>query len=171
VRLRARASTRQPPEGKPKGFGSSAPAAGAPAAAPGGGSAQAGGYWTALDVRASDLEAKSRLPVILANGTALIVWLVDGKLYCSAANSTAYQYPLLDAELLPGPVVRSTLDGTTYELSSGKVLEWCPKEEATLSLRNVLAGLKQSTPPVDLAVYATRKTAVGVVEVLIPVKA
>ena len=117
------------------------------------------------------------MPIIMANGTALMLWLVDGTLYCSSANGTAYQFPLIDAELLPpataggAPVVRCTLDGTTYDLRRGAVLEWCPKEEAPLSFRNLLAGLKQSAPRVDLPVYSARAGAGGVVEVLIPVKA
>jgi hypothetical protein len=116
--------------------------------------------------------------LILANGLALMLFQVNGTTYCTAANGTAFQYPLIDAEVLPpvaggsgSPVVRSTLDGTTYELATGKVLEWCPKEEAALSLRNLLAGLKAATAPVDLAVFATRVAAGGALEVLIPVKA
>ena len=122
-------------------------------------------------------QAKPKTPLILANGTALMLWLVGEQVYCSAANGTAYQYPLIDAEVTAsaagatGPVVRSTLDGTLYELATGRVLEWCPTGDSPLSLRNLLAGLKQAAAPVDLAVYATRVSAAGAVEVLIPVKA
>ena len=107
-----------------------------------------------------------------------MLWLLDGKVYASAANGTAYQYPLVDAEVVTpapagaaGPVVRSALDGTSYELATGRVLEWCPKEDAPLSFRNLLAGLKQAATPVDLPVYKTRVAASGAVEVLITVKA
>ncbi len=133
----------------------------------------------ARSLRTPQTQSKPRTPVILANGTALMLWLVDGTVYASAANGTAYQYPLVDAEVVTpppagaaGPVVRSTLDGTTYELATGRVLEWCPKEDAPLSFRNLLAGLKQATTPVDLPVYQARvDKASGVVEVLITVKA
>ena len=121
-------------------------------------------------------QAKQRVPVILANGLQLLVWCMDGELFCTAVNSTAFQYPLLDAEVVEpvpagatAPVVRSKLDGTTYQLRDGKVLEWCPKEDSPLSLRNVFAGLKANTAPVPLPVYAVRTTAAGAVEVFIPV--
>ncbi len=122
-------------------------------------------------------QAKPKQPLILANGTALMLWWLDGQVYCTAANGTAFQYPLVDGELVPGaglaggPAVRSPLDGTLYDLASGKVLDWCPKEDAPLSLRNMLAGLKQASPAVDLPVFATRLRAGGALEVLIPVKA
>ena len=87
----------------------------------------------------------------------LLLWKLDGELFCSSVNSTAFQYPLLDADIVEpvpagakGPVVRSKLDGTTYQLRDGKVLEWCPKEDSPLSLRNFFAGLKTNAPPVPL---------------------
>ena len=124
-------------------------------------------------------QAKQRVPVILANGLQLLLWKLEGELFCSAVNSTAFQYPLLDAELVEpvpagatGPVVRSKLDGTTYQLRDGKVLEWCPKEESALSLRNLFAGLKTNAPPVPLPVYAVKTAAkTGEIEVFIPVVA
>lgn len=45
-------------------------------------------------------------------------------MYCSDANSTAYQFPLVDASILQtkaGPAVEVPLDGTTYDLATGKV--------------------------------------------------
>lgn len=118
------------------------------------------------------------MPVILANGLQLLLWRLEGELFCTAVNSTAFQYPLLDAEVVQpvpagatAPVVRVKLDGTTYQLRDGKVLDWCPKEDSPLSLRNVFAGLKTNTPPVPLPVYAVRATNAGVIEVFIPVAA
>ena len=123
-------------------------------------------------------QTKPRVPVILANGLQLLLWKLEGELFCSAVNSTAFQYPLLDAELVEpvpagatGPVVRSKLDGTTYQLRDGKVLEWCPKEESALSLRNLFAGLKTNAPPVPLPVYAVKTVKTGEIEVFIPVAA
>ena len=121
-------------------------------------------------------QTKPRVPVILANGLQLLLWKLEGELFCTAVNSTAFQYPLLDADVVEpvpagatGPVVRSKLDGTTYQLRDGKVLEWCPKEESALSLRNLFAGLKTNAPPVPLPVYAMRTTKAGELEVFIPV--
>jgi hypothetical protein len=123
-------------------------------------------------------QAKQRVPVILANGLQLLLWRLEGELFCTAVNSTAFQYPLLDAEVVQpvpagatAPVVRVKLDGTTYQLRDGKVLDWCPKEDSPLSLRNVFAGLKTNTTPVPLPVYAVRTTSAGVIEVFIPVAA
>ena len=123
-------------------------------------------------------QTKPRVPVILANGLQLLLWKLEGELFCSAVNSTAFQYPLLDAELVEpvpagatGPVVRSKLDGTTYQLRDGKVLEWCPKEESALSLRNLFAGLKTNAPPVPLPVYGVKTLKTGEIEVFIPVAA
>ena len=43
------------------------------------------------------------------------------------------------------------LDGTVYELKTGKVVSWCPKNSL---VRNVLGSLKDKEEPVDLPVYA-----------------
>ena len=50
----------------------------------------------------------------------------------------------------PAPAVEVALDGTVYDLATGKVLSWCPKN--TLA-RQVLGGLKDKTEPQDLPVY------------------
>ena len=42
------------------------------------------------------------------------------------------------------------LDGTTYDLATGKVLSWCPKDNP---LRSLLGALKDRSEPVDLQVY------------------
>ena len=57
-------------------------------------------------------------------GPAFAFLQVGDEVYCSDANSTAYQYPLVDASILKtksGPAVEVGLDGTTYDLATGKV--------------------------------------------------
>ena len=93
--------------------------------------------------------------VILDTGKAICLFKVDSAVYCSDANSTAYQYPLADASIIQlkngQPAVEVKLDGTVYELKTGKVVSWCPKNSL---VRNVLGSLKDKEEPVDLPVYA-----------------
>ena len=95
-------------------------------------------------------------PIILATGKAICLYKVGDSLFCSDANSTAYQFPLADANILglkTGPAVECTLDGTVYDLASGKVLSWCPKNNL---VRSVLGALKDKSEPIDLTVYPVR---------------
>ena len=113
-----------------------------------------------------------------------------------AGLSTTYQYPLFESEVFEQagqPAIRCKLDGTAYDLvrarpracpprarqpmtragrglpprqATGRVLEWCPREDSPLSLRNVFATLKATTTPVPLIIYPTRVTKTGKVEIL-----
>ena len=88
--------------------------------------------------------------VELANGNFCVVRVGD-LIYVCDCNSTAYKYPLIDGELFDGPggaSIRSPIDGTSYDLTTGKVIEWCPQN--TLP-RKLLGKLKENTTPVDLA--------------------
>lgn len=108
-----------------------------------------------IDVDAS-FASKPIQAVILATGRAICLYKVDDKVYCSDANSTAFKYPLADANLLmlkTGPAVETRLDGTTYDLATGKVLAWCPKNNP---LRAVLGSLKDKSAPEDLPVHSVR---------------
>lgn len=92
-------------------------------------------------------------PLILATGRAVCLFKVNDRIYASDANSTAYKYPLADASILSvkgAPAVEVPLDGTVYDLATGKVLSWCPKNNLT---RKILGGLKDKTEPIDLPVY------------------
>ena len=43
-------------------------------------------------------------------------------MFCTACNSTAFSYPLIDGELFfgpAGPAIRVPLDGTEYDLTTG----------------------------------------------------
>lgn len=153
--------------------------------------APGGGYWT--DVKLNIEELKDRpadVPgkaIILANNKAICLFMYKSKVYCTAGNGTAYEYPLFDSELFDGadgkPVIRCKFDQTSYSLvrvgaphraspfvhsspdggcargrvgdrrrraatpqETGKVIEWCPKEDSPLSVRNMLSTLKKVCP-------------------------
>jgi nitrite reductase/ring-hydroxylating ferredoxin subunit len=104
-------------------------------------------------------------PVILKTGKAIVLYKVGDAVYCSDANSTAYQYPLTDATILDlptGPAVEVPLDGTQYDLATGKVLKWCPGDSP---VRGVLGMLKSVTKAVDLPVYRTKVSENGRISV------
>ncbi|PSC71881.1 Rieske (2Fe-2S) region [Micractinium conductrix] len=114
-----------------------------------------GGDW--IEMPGVDTEttflSKPIKALILATGRAVCLYKVDGQVYATDANSTAYQYPLADANILAvkgKAAVESPLDGTVYELATGKVLSWCPKTNLT---RKILGALKDKSEPVDLPVY------------------
>ena len=136
----------------------------------------AGGYWNGLKISLAELAAKpkSRHPVLLAGDRSAMLWLAGDRLYCTAATGTAFQYPLVDAELLTlagsgTAAVRCTLDGCVYALDTGAVVEWCPREESSFSLRNFLSAAKAKETPVPLPVYATRISPFGEIEAFFPV--
>lgn len=45
---------------------------------------------------------KPTLPKILRDNTAIVLYKVGGEIYCSDANSTAFKFPLIDANVLEG---------------------------------------------------------------------
>ena len=95
-------------------------------------------------------------PIILATGKAICLYKVGEQIFCTDANSTAYQYPLADANIIglkTGPAVEVKLDGTVYDLATGKVMSWCPKNNP---VRSLLGALKDKTEPTDLPVYPTK---------------
>jgi nitrite reductase/ring-hydroxylating ferredoxin subunit len=97
--------------------------------------------------------SKNVKPVILATGKAVMLYQYNGKVYCSDANSTAFEYPLTDAKIVDtpeGPVIEVPLDGTQYFLETGKVKLWCPRDSA---MRKFLGTLKQVVNPIDLKMY------------------
>ena len=105
-------------------------------------------------------------PIIFPTGRAICVYKVpevaissdtsNKQFYCSDANSTSYKYPLADANILglkSGPAVEVKLCGTVYDLATGQVLSWCPKNNP---LRAVLGSLKDRTAPEPLPVYPVK---------------
>jgi nitrite reductase/ring-hydroxylating ferredoxin subunit len=92
--------------------------------------------------------------VILESGKAICLFKVDSNVYCTDANSTAFKYPLADASIIQlkngEPAVEVKLDGTVYELKTGRVVSWCPKNNP---IRSVLGSLKDKAEPEDLPTY------------------
>ena len=125
---------------------------GQPAAAAAPGTPDLAAGW--IEVATMELFAgKTAKPVILATGKAIMLFLHGGKVYCTDASSTAFQYPLADAKVLEtpeGPVIEVPLDGTRYFLESGEVALWCPRDSA---VRKLLGTLKQVVDPVPLRTY------------------
>lgn len=52
-----------------------------------------------------------------------------------------------------GPAIRVPLDGTEYDLTTGDVIQWCPKDNP---VRAMLGALKGSVDPVPLPVYPVK---------------
>ncbi|DBA96892.1 TPA: hypothetical protein ACH3X3_013047 [Trebouxia sp. C0006] len=91
--------------------------------------------------------------VVLKDKSVVMLYNVDGDVYCSDANSTAFKFPLTHAKIVKGetgPAVEVPLDGTIYDLETGKVLEWCPKNNL---IRKVLGSIKSNQNPKKLKVY------------------
>ncbi|KAK3271357.1 hypothetical protein CYMTET_20282, partial [Cymbomonas tetramitiformis] len=51
-----------------------------------------------------------------------------------------------------GPMIEVPFDGTKYDLTTGQVVEWCPKSNP---LRFILGSLKSNVSPISLKVYET----------------
>mmetsp|Transcript_12944 Transcript_12944/g.30703 ORF Transcript_12944/g.30703 Transcript_12944/m.30703 type:complete len:205 (+) Transcript_12944:87-701(+) len=119
-------------------------------------SVEEGRRWLDIGVRTSDFATKPTKPVLLANKEAVVVYKVGGKFYCSDAYSTAFKFPMSDANVTDsedGPLAEVPLDGTVYNLRTGEVVKWCPKNNP---IRFVLGSLKQSADPAPLTVYRAR---------------
>ena len=103
----------------------------------------------------ADVQDKPIKALILANGNFCMV-RAGGMIFITACNSTAYQYPLIDGEIFEGALgaaIRTPLDGTSYDLATGQVLEWCPQDNL---MRKFLGTLKKTETPVPLPVYPTK---------------
>ena len=103
----------------------------------------------------ADFGEKPTKALVLANGNFVLAkW--DDQVFCCDCNSTAYQFPLVDGELFygpSGPAIRVPLDGTEYDLNTGDVITWCPRNNP---VRQALGALKSAAEPVPLPVYKTR---------------
>jgi nitrite reductase/ring-hydroxylating ferredoxin subunit len=103
----------------------------------------------------ADVADKPIKALILANGNFCMV-RAGSMIFITACNSTAYQYPLIDGEIFEGSLgaaIRTPLDGTSYDLATGQVLEWCPQDNL---MRKFLGTLKKTESPVPLPVYPTK---------------
>eukprot|EP00873_Tetraselmis_striata_P029033 jgi/Tetstr1/449297/TSEL_003812.t1 len=113
--------------------------------------------WLDVGVKTADFASKATKPVVLANGDAIVVYKVGDSYYCSDANSTAYKYPMVDAKVVIDkdgePVAEVPFDGTVYNLNTGDVITWCPKNTF---FRKVVGSLKDKSAPVPLKVYPAK---------------
>mmetsp|Transcript_33209 Transcript_33209/g.46010 ORF Transcript_33209/g.46010 Transcript_33209/m.46010 type:complete len:212 (+) Transcript_33209:146-781(+) len=122
----------------------------------GGKSAVPAGWEKALNVE--DFTAAKKILPFSSQKADFIFMLydVDGDIFCTEAESTAFKFPLSDAEVFKGvngPAIRVPLDGTSYDLNTGAVIEWCPKDNP---IRNLLGSLKAKVDPVPLRVFETK---------------
>ncbi|MEW5318573.1 MAG: hypothetical protein WDW38_009786 [Sanguina aurantia] len=78
------------------------------------------------------------------------------QVFTTDAYSTAYKFPLVDAKIqeqADGSItIEVPLDGTVYDMITGKVLKWCPGGNP---LQSVLKSIKKDSPAIDLPVYTT----------------
>jgi nitrite reductase/ring-hydroxylating ferredoxin subunit len=120
----------------------------------------AGKNWIEVGNVSADFQTKPIKPLVLANGNFILVKWED-LVFCADCNSTAYQYPLIDGEIFfgaGGPAIRVPLDGTEYDLTTGEVITWCPKNNP---IRSALGTLKGAAEQVPLPVYPVRVEADG----------
>jgi nitrite reductase/ring-hydroxylating ferredoxin subunit len=107
--------------------------------------------------KVEEYDAQPRKPIISPyTKEAFMVFMFEGKFYATEANGTAFKYPLVDAVISngeKGPVLTVPLDGTSYDLTTGEVLEWCPTDNF---VRGIIGGLKKKTAPVALKVFQTK---------------
>ena len=102
-----------------------------------------------------ELEGRKTKAIGLANGENLMLYREAGsqRVFCSESSSTAFQYPMSDAELGQRdgrPTATVPLEGTVYYLDDGAVAEWCAGGNF---LQNFFANLKKSQDPVPLQVF------------------
>ncbi|GLC36121.1 hypothetical protein PLESTB_001378500 [Pleodorina starrii] len=99
-------------------------------------------------------DKKRKICELKGSKKTVVLHMFKDTLYAMDAFSTAYQYPLIDGKLEDGPegpTIETPLDGTVYDLKTGKVLKWCPSDGSPV--RGLLRTLKASVTPVDLPVY------------------
>lgn len=113
------------------------------------------GWFQVPDISVKDtFVSKPIKAVILESGRAICLFKVNSTIYCTDANSTAFKYPLADASIIQlqngNAAVEVKLDGTVYDLATGRVVSWCPKNNP---IRSVLGSLKDKSEPEDLPVY------------------
>jgi nitrite reductase/ring-hydroxylating ferredoxin subunit len=115
----------------------------------------AGKNWIVVGNVNEDFKEKPIKPLVLANGNfCLVKW--EDLVFVTDCNSTAFSYPLIDGELFfgpAGPAIRVPLDGTEYDLTTGQVITWCPKDSL---VRSALGALKATVDPIPLPVYPAR---------------
>merc|ERR1711988_525588 len=116
-----------------------------------------GTQWLDVGLKAGDFALKAAKPVLLANGQALVVYKAGNDYFCSDANSTAFKFPMSDATVTVTeqgrPQAEVPLDGTVYDLATGEVVTWCPKNNP---IRAMLGSMKAQVEPIPLKMYRTK---------------
>ena len=116
--------------------------------------------WIDLRVKANDVPiGKNTKPIELATGRTLMLYKFENMVFISDANSTAYQFPMTDARVYrEGSSIAAEvpLDGTVYDLATGAVLKWCPKDNAMRSLLGTLKSREKSMPLKVYPVHITK---------------
>ncbi|MEW5304663.1 MAG: hypothetical protein WDW36_007258 [Sanguina aurantia] len=115
------------------------------------------GNWIQMSTLSAFPPNKDYKIVELVNNKAIIIWKVSGgRVFTTDAYSTAYKFPLVDAKIqeqADGSItIEVPLDGTVYDMITGKVLKWCPGGNP---LQSVLKSIKKDSPAIDLPVYTT----------------
>ncbi|KAG2454169.1 hypothetical protein HYH02_001204 [Chlamydomonas schloesseri] len=113
------------------------------------------GNWFPL-AKASDFagDKKRKICELKGNKQVVVLHQYQDTIYAMNAYSTAYQYPLIDAKIEDGPdgpTITTPLDGTIYDLKTGKVIKWVPSDGSPI--RGLLRTLKADVKPVPLPVY------------------
>ncbi|PNW78482.1 hypothetical protein CHLRE_09g395650v5 [Chlamydomonas reinhardtii] len=113
------------------------------------------GNWFPL-AKLSDFagEKKRKICELKGNKQVVVLHQYQDTIYATNAYSTAYQYPLIDAKIEDGPegpTITTPLDGTIYDLKTGKVIKWVPSDGSPI--RGLLRTLKADVAPVPLPVY------------------
>lgn len=118
--------------------------------------------WIDLKTRANDVAiGRNTKPIELATGRTLMLYKFENMVFISDANSTAYQFPMTDAKVYrEGSSIATEvpLDGTVYDLATGAVLKWCPRDNP---MRNLLGTLKRAEKATPLKVYPVHVTKDG----------
>lgn len=116
--------------------------------------------WIDLKLKVNDIPiGKNTKPVELATGRTLMLYKFENMVFISDANSTAYQFPMTDAKVYrEGSSIAAEvpLDGTVYDLATGAVLKWCPKDNPMRSLLGTLKSVEKSTPLKVYPVHITK---------------
>jgi nitrite reductase/ring-hydroxylating ferredoxin subunit len=121
--------------------------------------------WSQLDGTVDELlpAGKATKAVPLKTGRVLVLYRLDGAVYCSDVESPAYRFPMHDAKVFKAgedgaaasdgefPAAACPLDGSVFDLRTGAPLVWCPSDGSVM--RGALAALKQKSDPSPLLVH------------------
>ena len=118
------------------------------------------GEWVRLAELSEWRPTKAGKAVTLPDGTVLCLFKAVGaggsvRVYATEIYSTAFKYPLVDADVSAGPPATVTVpfDGSVYNLTDGSVVSWCP---GNTPVRALLGAVKSRVEPAPIRVYPAR---------------